>query len=84
MKEDKSNLERHALLSAVRNTTLPRLVAADVPTVKIILWDLFHLPDGESLSETRTKLNVSPIQHSTHTGAGHAVVCALQLVIGSS
>jgi hypothetical protein len=56
--EDKSDLEKRALLSAIRNTTLPRLVAKDVPAVKIVLWDLFHMPEGEGVDERHAKLNV--------------------------
>ena len=56
--EDKSSLEKRALLSAIRNTTLPRLVAKDVPSVKIILWDLFHLPEGMGVDKSRVTLNV--------------------------
>ena len=57
--DDKASLEKEALLSAIRNTTLPRLVARDVPAVRIILWDLFHMMDSENKSETYMKLNVS-------------------------
>ncbi len=52
-------MEKEALLSAIRNTTLPRLVAKDVPAVRIILWDLFHMVDSKSKDETYSKLNVS-------------------------
>ena len=47
-KDDKAGLEKQALLLAIQNTTLPRLLANDVPAVRIILWDLFHLSNPES------------------------------------
>lgn len=49
---------------AIRNTTLPRLVAKDVPTVQVILWDLFHMPDSKSRDDSYTKLNVSVIMRN--------------------
>lgn len=56
--ENGSVLEKEALLSAIGNTTLPRLIAKDVPTVRLILWDLFHMTESENKDESYTKLNV--------------------------
>ena len=43
----------------MRNNTLPRLVSKDVPTVQMLLWDLFHDADEENEDEDHTKLKVN-------------------------
>ncbi len=53
-------MEKKALVSALRNATLPRLVAKDVPAINMLLWDLFHVDiNCESENQDESKLRVS-------------------------
>ena len=53
-----SEREKKALLLGLKNTTIPRLLAKDVPTAYVLLWDLFHADSSAQYNEDYTTLNV--------------------------
>lgn len=50
--------EKKALLLALKNTTIPRLLAQDVPAAHVLLWDLFHTDSNAQYNEDYSTLNV--------------------------
>lgn len=51
--------EKRALLLALKNATIPRLLAKDAPTAYVLLWDLFHIDSSAQHDEEYTILNAS-------------------------
>ncbi len=55
---DSYEREKQSLVEALRSVTIPRLLARDLDSAELLLWDLFQADSSSSMTSHSSKFNV--------------------------